>query len=175
MASQSPPGSRYSSLAPEDGPPPTQEEWYPTIMNIAPTLDAVSHFFRSMPPPTDAALHMTRWGPYLLPGKFPEDSDHMILPDISIASCQMRLLGLASLRPRFLRLPNIPFILDAKTNLHIKPEDITRTLEASPLRSDLVLAGSPCVVRNSKSSTRCDVFFDIWDSQQRLHAQQAPV
>ncbi|KAF6750838.1 hypothetical protein DFP72DRAFT_851367 [Ephemerocybe angulata] len=36
MASQTPPGSCYSSLAPEDGPPPTQEE--------------------CMPPPTDAAL-----------------------------------------------------------------------------------------------------------------------
>ncbi|KAF6743240.1 hypothetical protein DFP72DRAFT_859164 [Ephemerocybe angulata] len=34
----------------------TQEEWYPTITNIAPTLDAVSQFFRTMPPSIDAAL-----------------------------------------------------------------------------------------------------------------------
>ncbi|KAF5323048.1 hypothetical protein D9611_009315 [Ephemerocybe angulata] len=69
-------------------------------------------------------------------------------------------------------LPNVPFILDAKSNLRIKPEDIARAFEASPLRSDLVLASPPRVVRNSKSSTRCDVFFDIWDSQQGFHAQR---
>ncbi|KAF6760362.1 hypothetical protein DFP72DRAFT_843277 [Ephemerocybe angulata] len=76
-----------------DRPPPIQEEWYPTITNIVPTLDAVSHFFCSMPPPTDAALHgeveiladslclmietitQSRWGLYLLPREFPEDPD----------------------------------------------------------------------------------------------------
>ncbi|KAF5320635.1 hypothetical protein D9611_013769 [Ephemerocybe angulata] len=485
MASQTPPGSRYSSLAPEDGPPPTQEEWYPTITNVAPTLDAVSQFFRTMPPPTDAALHgevenladslrllietitQTRWGPYLSPGEFPEDPDHTIRrgvplpppgrpvnpdthppspswagrdyvfhppydpaldsalsggrgfqqlriepqqrapqqgqasrgppkpskpsaltrgkkpsapaapgPDSAVQDVEMgeasqklpnptpsgqkppavrpgahvaprpqpkapavpfqrsipaglpsnprdarftkrkptsfaaaaktapssKVAGLvelaraaphvsaddilrmhaiaqgtpssASVKKKkknpshttagpsrkqvlvefkpdrnpgnsvpydtvregvnrclrqydpqtrtqmlagavayggwsltltevpsqvevdhirgylhrklpdavawvglpssksFLRLPNVPFILDAKSNLRIKPEDIARAFEASPLRSDLVLAGPPRVVRNSKSSTRCDVFFDIWDSQQGLRAQR---
>ncbi|KAF6742655.1 Gag-like protein [Ephemerocybe angulata] len=90
---------------------------------------------------------------------------HRKLPDA------VAWVGLPSSKS-FLRLPNVPFILDAKSNLRIKPEDIARAFEASPLRSDLVLAGPPRVVRNSKSSTRCDVFFDIWDSQQGLRAQR---
>ncbi|KAF5340738.1 hypothetical protein D9611_007373 [Ephemerocybe angulata] len=90
---------------------------------------------------------------------------HCKLPDA------VAWVGLPSSKS-FLRLPNVPFILDGKSNLRIKPEDITRAFEASPLRSDLVLAGLPRVVRNSKSSTCCDVFFDIWDSQQGLRAQR---
>ncbi|KAF6764941.1 hypothetical protein DFP72DRAFT_839947 [Ephemerocybe angulata] len=78
MASQSSPSSRYSSMAPEDGPPPTQE------------------FFRTTAPPSEAALSgevenladslclmlesltKSQWGPGLSPTEFQEDEDHTI-------------------------------------------------------------------------------------------------
>ncbi|KAF6742606.1 hypothetical protein DFP72DRAFT_860318 [Ephemerocybe angulata] len=70
-----------ASLAPEDGPPPpTQEEWYSTITNIAPP-------WMQMPPPTDAVLredpdHMIHRSVPLPPPGHPVNSD-IVLPHLA--------------------------------------------------------------------------------------------
>ncbi|KAF6757119.1 hypothetical protein DFP72DRAFT_1065964 [Ephemerocybe angulata] len=80
---------------------------------------------------------------------------------------------LPSIVQEFPEAPEHPVsqMLNATTNQKLLPGYITSAFDVSPLREDLVLAELPRCYKYSPNAMSCEVYFDIWDSQQGTCSQ----
>jgi hypothetical protein len=79
------------------------------------------------------------------------------IPDGSKVACEV-----PSSRS-FLRVLGVPFL--TKDLPALTPDDARRSLSSSVYADHIQLAAPPRIVRDSKTSDTCTIFFDIWDSQ----------
>ncbi|TFK16721.1 hypothetical protein FA15DRAFT_711473 [Coprinopsis marcescibilis] len=64
----------------------------------------------------------------------------------------------------YLKVLNVPFYKNIADGTLATADDIANALKASPLAQNIYFTGQPRLVRNSKCSTTCTAYFNIWDS-----------
>ncbi|KAL0569352.1 hypothetical protein V5O48_012615, partial [Marasmius crinis-equi] len=73
----------------------------------------------------------------------------------------------------YLKVEDVPYWKGDNRAAVITGEDMENTFSNSPLKDDLLaLDGAPRIVHDSKKSTTCTVYFNIWDSQAGSRAKR---
>ncbi|TFK16350.1 hypothetical protein FA15DRAFT_662232, partial [Coprinopsis marcescibilis] len=64
----------------------------------------------------------------------------------------------------YLKVLDVPFFRNIADGTLATADDVANALKGSPLAQNIYFTGQPRLVRNSKHSTTCTAYFNIWDS-----------